>query len=477
MTRKREEFLIDLTNRIIRYNRDSESFNMLYSRLKENKLKLHKTYDFIEALEREKELKTVVDKIISILYKPQVKSVTNEVILRSELATQISTDSFIKTTRDPKLWRKKHNEMTPEYVYSIENVDTIDTYENRFISMLVDQIHDELKLMLLHLTPLIETLEDLYQSSSYVFGKISMINDLESQKYPYNNILSKFRSLKAKAYKFAKLIEKRIKHIKGSEFYRFTSKKMSGKNVLPTNILIHNPLYNYCYKFFKDTYSSDSESENKFDTYYYNYVVLNFINYFATLKLSNASLIGAKKVYIDEYKRLRFDEITFKNGIFLFNFKEDENNLGFYINVKLVNNSRSLKTKVDMNNFASNYVLTSFNYLENNKKTIEETLYNIDVNNKFLFVMNNLNGSFNNVINLSYYKDNQNDLIKNIFTSVTMLFDCDLEIIKSKCPVCGNVNVSYDGYGYHCLSCGANYSINHTLKGDLLWVKNMRRVL
>ena len=199
MARKREEFLIELSKKVLRYNKSSEPFKVLYDRLIDNKIKLKKSYDYVESLARLKELKVVTDKIISIIFKPQIKSVTNEVILRSELAGAISTESFIKTMREVKLWKNKEGELTPEYVYSLENIDSIDTFENRFISMLVDEIHNELKLILLNLSPLVETLEDLYQGASTSFGKVSMISDLNKLTYPYEGVLSKFRSTKARA--------------------------------------------------------------------------------------------------------------------------------------------------------------------------------------------------------------------------------------------------------------------------------------
>ena len=475
MAKIREDYLIELTKKVVRYNRDSEPFSVLYSRIKDNKIKLHKAYDYVSTLEREKDLKIVVNKIISIIFKPQIKSITNEVILRSELAGNISTESFIKTTRNPQLWKRKDKELTPEFVYSLENIDSIDTYENRFISLLVDEIHDELKVMMLHLTPLMETLEDLYQNNSLGFGKTSLINDLSALNYPYENVLTKFRSIKSKAYQMAKTIEKRIKHIKSSEFYRFTSKKLDDRNVLPTNILIHNPLYNYCYRFYKDNYSKNDE-DNKFDVYYYNYVLLNFIKYFSSVKLTKASLENSGKVYLDENKRVHFDEISFKNGIFLFTLKEDKFKLGFYIESKLVNNSRRLDTKVDSNNSSLNYVLTSFNYSKNNEKTLQEILEKTNVNNKLLLTMNNVSGNYRNIVNLSYFKSNQENLINSIFKTFTLLFDCDLDLFKSKCPVCGDVNVSYDGYNYICRNCGASFSINSTRDGNFLWVKNLRRI-
>jgi len=90
--------------------------------------------------------------------------------------------------------------------------------------------------------------------------------------------------------------------------------------------------------------------------------------------------------------------------------------------------------------------------------------------------MNNISGKYADTVNLSYFKNNQQDLINSIFKTFTLLFDCDLSLFKSKCPVCGDVNVSFDGYNYICRNCGASFSINKTSNGDYLWVKNLRRI-
>ena len=89
--------------------------------------------------------------------------------------------------------------------------------------------------------------------------------------------------------------------------------------------------------------------------------------------------------------------------------------------------------------------------------------------------MNNISGDYENVVNLSYFKQNQEELISSIFTTFTLLFDCDLDLFKSKCPVCGDVSVVFDGFNYTCKNCGAKFSINTTLNGEYLWVKNLRR--
>ena len=71
-------------------------------------------YHFEEEMKRLEELKTVSDKILSIVYNPHIKVETNEIIQRSELAGKLSHDSFSDTMRDPKLWKEKNGKMVPE---------------------------------------------------------------------------------------------------------------------------------------------------------------------------------------------------------------------------------------------------------------------------------------------------------------------------------------------------------------------------
>ena len=95
---------------------------------------------------------------------------------------------------------------------------------------------------------------------------------------------------------------------------------------------------------------------------------MNFIKYFTSIKLSKASLTKSGNVYIDSENRLHFDEITFKKGIFLFSLIEDKENLGFYIDTKLINSSKRLDTKVGKDNLSRNYILTTFTLSKQNEK-------------------------------------------------------------------------------------------------------------
>lgn len=188
--RKIETYLKEFNNKIIRIINSNNSFTSLYNYLELDKIKFNKTYDYEETLSRLLVIKDLINKISSIIYKPHIKVDTNEIILRSELANKLSNESFLKTTKDSRLWKYKNNELTPEYVYSIENIDTILTYENRFISLLISLIYDELDEINVLIEPLIESLLEKYEISDITYGEYSIFKEFSNYGYPYKGVFS-----------------------------------------------------------------------------------------------------------------------------------------------------------------------------------------------------------------------------------------------------------------------------------------------
>ena len=173
-------------------------------------------YHFEEEMKRLEELKTVSDKILSIVYNPHIKVETNEIIQRSELAGKLSHDSFSDTMRDPKLWKEKSGKMVPEYVHTVETIDSIDTYENRFISLLIYEINDDIEATLDNLTPMVESLEEHYQNNQFTFGSYSPMRDRRKKTYPYASFFLKGNGSKEELLSLARKIKRRSKNLKGT---------------------------------------------------------------------------------------------------------------------------------------------------------------------------------------------------------------------------------------------------------------------
>ena len=205
------------------------------------------------------------------------------------------------------------------------------------------------------------------------------------------------------------------------------------------------------------------------------FVILNL-----TLKTQQKGYpINKKEVlYFDNNNRLSFNKLSFKKKLFSFIITMNKDNLSFNIETRLINKAIRSDTKVNNTYKSNSYILTSF-YLNNiNNEKINNILINNKDNyiNEYIFTMNNLIGEYKNVINLSYYKKDNELKINNFINSLMLLFDCDLELIKDRCPICKESNISYDGFNYRCNNCKATYSINNIINNkDVMWLKSGRR--
>ena len=168
---KKENFIVTFNKKLAKKVKANMSFLDLTEILKEDKIKFITKFDYEETLTRASELKTVLDKITSIVFKPHIKTDIKEIVLRSELSGKLDTPSFFETVRDSKLWKNKRGTMTPEYVHNYENIDTLLTYENSFISYLVDLLHYEIKELLVDVTPLVDSIEENFEISGISYGK------------------------------------------------------------------------------------------------------------------------------------------------------------------------------------------------------------------------------------------------------------------------------------------------------------------
>lgn len=474
----RDEFLHKYSNKLLSLLRKDNSFTNFCDVFNKNKLKTYAHYNYEDTYHHVKELKEVLDKITTIVFKPHIKSDNEEIILRSELSTSLSSQSFSDTLRDTKLWRNKRGEMTPEYVHNVQHIDTIVTYENCFISMLVDQINDEIEFLLNNLTPLVKSIEEEYEVKGISYGVHSLFNEFKPFEYPYDESFMKEKTSTRKIFVLARKLFKRVKNIKASEFYRLTHKPNMDKDILPTNILTHDRTYAYCYRFYLDNYKkAQDEDLHKLDVYYHNFFLSLLIKFLAEYKIGNTKISKQAKFIFDKNEKLTFDKLSFKKGMFAFEIKPDLENLGIIIEVKLINNAVRSDTKVDLEKFASYYILTTFTYSEANQPLIDSILKEkreiyTDV---ILATQNNTILDFLNVVNISSYDNDSDQLIRNLIASFTMLFVTDVEIYEDKCPVCGKKQASINNKEYLCQACHSKYSLLNINDKEMMWIKSFRR--
>lgn len=461
-------------NSSIKSNRD---FKDLYYALQNNKIKSHIRFNYEEAYKEALEYKKLLDRIISIVFKPHIKVTTEDVIIRSELSNSLSPNSLKDTIRDTRLWKNKRGVITPEYVHNEQFIDTIITYENNFIAMLIDIVDKHLKEMSYNLLPLVKSIEEEYEIKGLNYGKRSFLNEFAPFKQPFENVFKKEKTNSQKVYNLLLKLIKRVKNIKSSEFYRFNKNKFKSNVVEPTNILVHDILYSYCYRFYLDNFlTSSKDEEQKRDTLYYNYVISQLVSYIASYNVGKGKTNFSKQLYFKDDK-LHFKEFGFKKGLYSFIVKEISEMNAISVEVRLINKSIRYNTSISEDKISKYLLLTSYKYDKTNKPYIDAILEKEKDNYSSIILITQINVllEFINTCNISIYNSDNMTLIKNLISSFTLLFDTDTEIYVHKCPVCGGREILIDNKNYVCQNCLAKYALLEIENVPMLWVKSLRR--
>ena len=197
-----------------------------------------------------REVSSVLNVIVSIVYHPHISNKREEVIIRIEQAQQITQDAFRDTMKDSKLWKEHDMKMVPEEVYYHQHIDELRIYENRFITFLVDLIDKELA-----------------KFSAFYLSRLPSLTvptgALDSGEI--GDIIAEIDRLRRKT-----------QFIKNTYFYREVSKgKPISHKIQPTNILLKDRLYRFCFKFYRSFVRYEDVSEAKQDLRAY-YTILLF---------------------------------------------------------------------------------------------------------------------------------------------------------------------------------------------------------
>jgi len=426
-------------------------------------------YDFSDLSNKVDEIRNVLYKIASIINKPRIKVTTENVIIRSELAKNISNESFLKTVRDPSLWKKKDYQYEPEKVHTIESIDTIDTYENRFITMLIDILSKELDLVIDEMNLASVSFMSKYKLENVTYSKLSLFNLYKNFTYPFDEdfILRKDDTslLEDSLYKTSKL----LRRIKGSSFYNQLKDNPVIKNVMPTNILLQDSLYSYCYRYYKENLSSAISDYEKEDLMYYNYVICIFMRYFKKYNDKSIFLGKCLKLFTYEDNIIKFKPYIFKDDIFEYTFSQDIDDFSFNVDIKCLIGNLNEEQQVTRYNLKVVRKLYKSNY----KKLMQETS-NKDIN-RIIICLFDQDNIYSNVLNLSYFSSDHLKMIKNLFTSFTLLFNISKSESYNRCLCCGNKDISIDNNLISCLKCQSKYLLFDYNKKKYMLIKKLWR--
>lgn len=314
--------------------------------------------------EQFEEIKRVVPFLLKIVDKPRsfIKSLEEKVPV--ETAKKINHKAIAKLSRDSNDWYARTVlAVKPKNVISDINEETIDLYENRFICSLTDRIARLVASRRHYYQDQIKNLDD----NSAIFA---MERDYHTtSSFPFFNKVNKnsmnyvsdnsFREKLEQELEKTIEVEKKIRLIKRSEFYRTLHKKRKVIDpIQKTNILMFEFNYNQAYKLWKllNQFHEENKLENDIEididdlnNYYFIYCFISILSALHDMgfrETTNNKIICNENIV----KIGSNDEMDFIRGIDQIQLKLVKNSIKLgYINTEN-------KNKIDEFIFYPNYV-------------------------------------------------------------------------------------------------------------------------
>ncbi|MGM9858944.1 MAG: hypothetical protein ACI311_06850 [Bacilli bacterium] len=405
------------------------------------------------------EAKTTLNIIQAIMHKPHFSIKREDIILRSEVATNLSDDNIIDTINDSSLWKRKGDSFLPEFVHTTEHDETIVFYENIIVSRCIDLISNELEILLKTNERKIHSLESYLGNSAVSFAPYSFMDKLSSQDYLENVLVEDVNTLNTDYESYISLL-KRCDKLKNSNFYRLTSKaKMARNDLNMTNIFANDNRYNCVFRFYKK-YLFNSINTDELNKQYKCYCILRLVkvlNQVPSMKCISSDAALSKKGTITLFN----DPVSFENKKFKITLIIKETN-GFDLVVysKDFNQEKKyyISCEVDINN-KNSFIINDL---------LQEKL-SLGYEDVFILTLNNTSRNYRRVIEINFVSDKDTEL-SNFINSFMLVFMTKLDLYDNVCPICGKKKVKYEENVYECVTCHGKYSIKKENDSNFIWV-------
>lgn len=249
----------------------------LFFLLDSGRVALSSPYDHEGTLAWAKRLLSILSTIVSIVFDPAIVTTREEEIKRVETAGPLTPEGFQRTLEDPSLWKRKGKEMVPEFLHASEKVDTILTYENRFLCMLIDAIEKETQELRLLSRRKLSSLLDIVPDKRMTYSPTGLLALFGNFSAPYEDR----RVLPEKDEEVTGCLNQSFRYLrrlKGGTFYHELSSFPIKGSLQPTNVLLHHPLYSRCYRFYVEELLKDPKEDEEEQIGYEDFVLLSFLD-------------------------------------------------------------------------------------------------------------------------------------------------------------------------------------------------------
>ena len=367
-----------------------------------------------------REVSSVLNVIVSIIYHPHISNKREEVIIRIEQVQQVSQEAFLDTLKDGKLWKKHDLKMIPEEIHYHQHEDELRIYENRFIGFLVDVIDRELA-----------------KFSAFYISRL-----------PTLTVLDKTLDSKQIGAVIAEIdrLRRKTQFIKGTYFYKEVSKgKPISSKIQPTNILLKDRLYHFCFRFYRSIarYEDISTAKNDLRSYY---MILLF------KELSRSGFAP---------KSLRRGKYVFENSDFVITLTETDK---CTLSIETVCHSIS--------DTPSRHILGFF--VESEKQGSDVDLDTDGYEGAEMISLWELCYADGGVLS-SFRTGTEEELICEWLATKINKVASDKNIYKKYCPVCRSRGIDNTDGIYICPSCDSRYMFGSESEEGTVWFRKIRR--
>lgn len=410
---------------IRKYQSEHKGLDNLYRELDSLSINSLQSFSFQNDSDFFDEVSFVLSVINSIIAHPHIVTKSEDIVIRAELAGHIAHDQFQKVMRESNLWKEKEFEMVPENVYYHQYFDELKIYENIFIGMLIKLLDQE-----------INKYYDFYVS---ILPSIGNNYEIVLENEAIENALSKVDKL-----------QRKLRHIKNSYFYKEMKKcDLSLKKIQPTNILLKDRLYNYCFKFYRKfvAYDDLGSLKSDFRTYYL----------FQILKTLNK-----KGFVLDE-------TVPNNNHNITFNYKD------YKVNLLLSRYRSGISLTISYKDVKAKHYL----YL-NTERVIKDETIDYKTTDQFTTI------DILTIWNLYSFDNGLTPVFKRTLSEDVMVYEwlnskfeeiiVKKDVYQKFCPVCRSKNLDDEQGYYECSNCKTQYVFkNHGDALDTVWFMRIRR--
>lgn len=368
-----------------------------------------------------REVSSVLSVIASIIHHPHISNKREEVVIRIEQAQQLSREDFLDTVQDSKLWKEHDARMIPEEVHYQQHIDELRIYENRFIGFLVDMIDRELakfsNFYLLRLPTLSKSNPSLDPS-----GVGALIIEIDR-------------------------LRRRSQFIKNTHFYREVTKgKPISHRIHPTNILVKDRLYRFCFKFYRKLARYEDAAAVRRDLCTYYTVLL-----------------------LDELLQSGFAAKAISPGAYLF---ENET---FALTLETLED-RALSLTVTPRDFdapAARHLLdfhVDTEWQRDHDKDLDRSAF------ESVEMLSLWERSYADEDELDLAQSaTEEEMIRDWLHSKIQKTVIDPVVYKRYCPVCAKKAVSVSNNIYTCASCTSRYQFDEADSEKKAWLRKIRK--